>query len=230
MSWLEDELRKQREQGEERRRQEEERRRQEAIEYRRLEQEHQMEEAIRNQHQQQRQQQFDQMARQRLEPIISSLQLRQLLQDTERSWPSIYDSAVLRFGKGSKLGTKKSSLREDFHGEGNVSMRNEPLRLTGWEYSVWLTLSYLVLYSDSSQGYDTESEWSHTIRFRLWGDALTQTRIVVEEKYLSGSYWEEKTTSWEETITPSNTSRIVTQLKNTIVQAINRLEVSISEW
>lgn len=191
MSWLEDELRKRQEQGEERRRQEqEERERREQEAARRREQEAPLRD--------QREQQLDQMARQQLASILRSLQLPQLVQDANRYW-------------------RNFSLGEDFHYRGNYWELNEPLRLTGWEYSVWLKIDYVV----DIIGWQEQSAASSTLRIRLWGDETTKTRIAVEEIRSIEEPWqgfpEGTFPLWEEEITSSNPSQIVAHLKNTIL-------------
>jgi len=118
MSWLEDELREQQEQEAERQRQAAERQQQEQEAAWRREQE---ERPLLNQ----RQQQLEQMARQQLEPILSSLQLLQLLQDAKN---------CIRSRRRYATSLEEGSL----HVDGNISEINESLHITVWKYSVWL--------------------------------------------------------------------------------------------
>jgi uncharacterized membrane protein YqiK len=191
MSWIEDELRRQREQEAERQRQEAEQQRQEQEVATRREQ---AEAPLRDQ----RKQQLDQMARQQLASMLRSLQLPQLVQETNRYW-------------------RNSSCGEDFHYRGNYWELNEPLGLTGWEYSVWLEINYNV----DIIGWQEQSAASSTLRIRLWRDENTKTRIAVEEIRSIEEPWqgfpEGTFPLWEEEIIPSNPSQIVARLKDSIL-------------
>lgn len=116
MSWLDNEMRKLRQQEEQRRQQEE-------IQWKNEEQARKQRDAL----YQQRQQQLDQMVRQQLTSNIDSLQVRQLLYEAKRHWRS-------------------SSFAEHFNMQGNAGEFNEPLQLTSMYYDASLekTHSYEV--------------------------------------------------------------------------------------